>query len=243
MKSSEDWSRLGGILIAVIAFLMLAVLGPRLLGKAAGPEAEIIAALKGLEKQGFSISLPGAAAPLVSRDVHYERISVRVEPGAQRAEVLGTLDFTGTLGDTNVSSLGAEQVPFILRDGDWKPEQSAAPRLAAVVGALEARRRALEQGNAAALAPLWDLGAEDGGDGGGGSVGVGEPELETVLALKQRRYRAEAWFLRLERDEAVVTEHWHLQGDLPSRPVDQQGERRLNLLRRGEEFLFSSALR
>jgi hypothetical protein len=41
----------------------------------------------------------------------------------------------------------------------------------------------------------------------------------------------------------VVTEHWHLQGDLPSRPVDQQGQRRLDLQRRGQEFLFSSALR
>jgi hypothetical protein len=64
-----------------------------------------------------------------------------------------------------------------------------------------------------------------------------------VLTLKLRRYRVAGWFLRLERDEAVATEHWRLQGDLPTRPVDQQGERRLNLVRRGQEFLFSSALR
>lgn len=240
MKSSEDWSKLGGILIAVVAFLMVAVLGPRLLGKAAGPEAEIIAALKVLEKRGVSLSLPGIPEPLTSKDLHYDRITVRVEPGAQRAEVLATLDFTGALGGTNVSSLGVEQVFFVLRDGDWVPETLAAPRLAAVVVALEARRKALDQGDAAALARLWGAGQEDGG---GGSSGVGEPELETILALKQRRYRAEAWFLRLEREEAVATEHWHLQGDLPSRPVDQQGERRLNLLRHGEEFLFSAAVR
>jgi len=240
VKSTEDWSRLGGLLIALIAFVMLAIVGPRVLGLAAGPEAEIITALKHLEKQGLSLSLPGATAPLASKDLHYERITVRVEPGGQRAEVLATLDFTGSLGDTEVSSLGVEQVPFVLRDGDWVPEQRAAPRLTAAVEALEARRRALDQGDAAALARLWGLGEQDGG---GGSVGVGEPELETVLALKQRRYRAGAWFLRLERDEAVATEHWHLQGDLPSRPVDQRGERRLSLLRRGEEFLFSSALR
>lgn len=240
MKSSEDWSRLGGILIALMAFVMVALAGPRLLGKAAGPEAEIIAALKGLEKRGVSLALPGVPSPLTSKDLHYERITVRVEPGGQRAEVLATLDFTGALGETNVSSLGVEQVFFVHRDGDWVPETLAAPRLAAVVRALEARRRALEQGDAAALAQLWGPGEEDGG---GGSAGVGEPELDTVLALKQRRYRAEAWFLRLEREDAVATEHWRLQGDLPSRPVDQQGERRLNLLRRGEEFLFSAAVR
>ncbi|KFE64010.1 hypothetical protein [Hyalangium minutum] len=240
MKSSEDWSRLGGILIALMAFVMVALAGPRLLGMAAGPEAEIIAVLKGLEKRGVSLSLPGVPAPLTSKDLHYERITVRVEPGGQRAEVLATLDFTGALGETNVSSLGVEQVFFVLRDGDWVPETLAAPRLAAVVRALEARRRALDQGDAAALAQLWGPGEEDGG---GGSVGVGEPELDTVLALKQRRYRAEAWFLRLEREDAVATEHWRLQGDLPSRPVDQQGERHLNLLRRGEEFLFSAAVR
>jgi hypothetical protein len=242
VKSTEDWSRLGGILIAVLAFVMVAVVGPRVLGLAAGPEAEIITSLKRLEKNGFSISLPGVTAPLTSREVHYERLTVRVEPGGQRAEVLATLDFTGTLGDTNISSLGVEQVPFLLRGGDWEPEQRAAPRLAAVVEAMEARRRALDQGDAAALARLWGVGEDDGG-GGGGALGVGEPELDRVLALKQRRYRAEAWFLRLERDEAVVTEHWHLQGDLPSRPVDQQGQRRLDLQRRGQEFLFSSALR
>jgi hypothetical protein len=113
-----------------------------------------------------------------------------------------------------------------------------------VVVALEARRRALEQGDAKALSRLWGAGEPDGGArDGGGSVGVGEPELETILALKLRRYRAGAWLLRLERDEAVVTERWHLQGDLPSRPVDQRGERRLNLRRHGEEFLFSAALR
>lgn len=244
MRSTEDWSKLGGILIAALALAMLAGVGPRVLGLAAGPEAEIITVLKRQEKDGIELSLPGAAAPLKSRDVHYDRLSVRVEPGGQRAVVLATLDFTGSLGDTQISSLGVEQVPFVLQDGDWRLEGRAAPRLTAVVEALEARRRALEAGNPEALARLSISESDDGGpQGQGGSVGVGEPDLQTVLALTKRRYRAEAWFIRLERDEAVATEHWRLEGDLPSRPVDQLGERRLNLLRRGEEFLFSFALR
>jgi hypothetical protein len=228
---------------------MVAVVGPRVLGLAAGPEAEIITVLKRFEKEGVSLSLAGVATELTSRELHYERITVRVEPGGQRAAVLTTLDFTGSLGDTQVSSLGVEEVPFVLQDGDWEPERGEAPRLAAVVVALEARRRALEQGDREVLArlagPQGTEGGEDGGSEGvdGGSEGVGELNLDTVLALKKRRYRAGAWFIRLERDEAVATEHWHLQGDLPSRPVDQRGESRHRLLRDGQEFLFSSALR
>jgi hypothetical protein len=238
VKSSEDWGRLGGILIAAIALAMVALLGPRMLGLAAGPEPEIITALKSFERDGLKLSLPGLAAPLTARELHFDRITVRVEPGAQRAEALATLDFTGTLGDTEVSSLGVEQVPFVLKDGSWGPEGSAAPRLVAVVLALESRRRALEAGDLTALARLM------GPDGDAGvAVGAGDPEWEMLRALKKRRYRSDAWFIRLERDEAAATEHWHLEGDLPSRPVDQQGERKMILFRRGQEFLFSFALR
>jgi hypothetical protein len=238
VKSSEDWGRLGGILIAAVAFVMLAVVGPRVLGLAGGPEVEIITALKRTEGDGLSLALPGLATPLTSRQHHFDRITVRVEPGGKRAEALATLDFTGALGDTEVSSLGVEQVPFVFQDGDWVPEGRAAPRLAAVVAALETRRRALDTGDTETLARL------SGPEGDGGrSVGVGGPELDTLLALERRRYRAAAWFIRLERDEAEATEHWRLEGDLPSRPVDQRGQQKLILLRHGEEFLFSSALR
>jgi hypothetical protein len=236
VRSSEDWSRLGGVFIAVLAFVAVAVLAPRLLGIAAGPEPEIITALKETEQDGLELSLPGIAAPLESNKHYFARITVRVEPGGKRAEALATLDFVGTLGDTDVSSLGVEAVPFVLKDGRWEPEGLATPRLAAVVTALEARRRALDAGDMAALARL----VAPAGDAGGG--GVGGPELEALLALERRRYRSGMWFIRLERDEAVVTEHWRLEGILPDRPVDQQGTRSLILRREGEEFLFSPAL-
>ncbi|WP_224373083.1 hypothetical protein [Hyalangium versicolor] len=244
MKSSEDWSRLGGILIAAIAFILLVVVGPRMLGFAAGPEPEIITELKSLERDGVKFLVPGLPAPLTSREAVFDRITVQLEPGGQRAMALATLDFTGSVGDTEVSSLGVEEIPFVLRDGTWGPEGRVAPRLAAVVGALEARRRALDAGDGEALARL-SLPPE--GDAGGGeangSVRVGELDLDTLRALQRRRYRADAWFIRLERDEAMVTEDWHLEGDLPSRPLSQQGKSRLILQRRGQEFLFSAALR
>lgn len=244
MRTSEDWSRLGGVLIAAFAVTGVLVVAPRLLGKAAGPEPEIITELKSRERDGLKLSLPGLPAPLSSREAFFDRITVRVEPGAQKAQALATLDFTGSMGETEVSSLGVEEIPFVLKSGNWEPEGKVAPRLAAVVQALEARRRALDTADAEALARLM---APPGGDAGAseaqGSVRVGDLDLESLRALKRRRYRADAWFIRLERDEAVATEHWHLEGDLPSRPVNQQGESRLILHRRGEEFLFSPALR
>lgn len=239
MRTSEDWSRLGGILIFTLALgLALAMLGPRLLGKAAGPETEIITFLKGTEQESLSLSLAGIPTPLTGRQHRFALITVRTEPGGQRAEALATLDFTGTLGATKVSSLGVERVPFILKSGEWVPEGQVVPRLAAVVAALEARRQALEAGDLAALARL----AAPAGADGGGTVEVGGPELDALRELQQRRYRVEAWYLRLERDEAVVSEHWRLEGVLPSRPVDQRGERQLILIRRGEEFFFSPSL-
>jgi hypothetical protein len=57
--------------------------------------------------------------------------------------------------------------------------------------------------------------------------------------VQQRGYGVEAWFVRLERDEATVGERWVLRGQGPRGPVELRGERRLRLERRGEEFFFS----
>ncbi|MFY0565337.1 hypothetical protein ACN28E_16030 [Archangium lansingense] len=236
MRSSEDWSRLGGVLIIVLASsAAMVVLVPRLLGVAAGPEAEIITFLKGTEREGLSMTLPGVEEPLESQKHHFARITVNVEPGGERAVAWATLDFDGQLGRTEISSLGVERVPFVLRGREWVPEGLAAPRLAAVVRALELRRRALEAGNREALAGLLAPGLES-------TTGGGEAELARVLDLQKRRYRAERWLLRLERDEAVASEEWRLEGQLPSRPVDEKGQRRFSLIRNREEFLFSSSL-
>jgi hypothetical protein len=236
VRSSADWSRLGGMLIIGLALgATLLVLVPRLLGAAAGPEAEIITALKSTERQGLELALPGVRERLVAREHHFARITVNVEPGGQRAVAWATLDFTGRLGRTEVGSLGVERVPFVFRERTWVPEGLPAPQLAAVVGRLEARRRALEAGSVQGLEALRAPGAVADG-------GAEAEELEKVLSLQRRRYQAEAWYLRLERDEVVVSETWRLEGVLPSRPVDERGQRRLSLIRSGEEFLFSPGL-
>ncbi|MCP3103830.1 hypothetical protein LZ198_33620 [Myxococcus sp. K15C18031901] len=233
MRSTQEWSRLGGLVIAGLAVVAAcAVLIPRLLGFAAGPEAEVITALKEAESQGVSLALPGVTRPLTSQKVRFARITVVVAPDRKSAEALATLDFEGTLGETRVGTAGVERVPFVYRDGGWHPRTSVAPRLVAVVSALEARRRGLEAADAESLARL----------AGPGIPGVGGPEWTELKSTRGRVYRAEAWYIRLEREDAVVTEHWRLQGSLPSRPVDTRGQRALSLTLHGDEFLFSPGL-
>jgi hypothetical protein len=236
VSQSDAWSRLGGVLIALLAAAAAGVvLVPRWLGVAAGPEAEIITYLKTTERDGVSLALPGVGEPLESQAHHFARITVNVDPEGERAVAWATLDLRGRLGSTEVSSLGVERVPFVRHGRDWVPEGLIAPRLAAVVRALELRRAALEAGSRERLAALLAPEAPAGG-------GEGESELARLMELQRRRYRAEAWFLRLERDDAVATEAWRMEGQLPSRPVDERGQRRLSLVRSGEEFFFSPGL-
>ncbi|ATB46456.1 hypothetical protein [Corallococcus macrosporus] len=233
MSTTQDWSRFGGGLIVFLALgATLALFIPRFLGAAAGPELEIITALKETESSSLWLPVRGAPQPLKSQKHRFARITVNVAPGGQRAEAHATLDFEGTLGDTRVGTAGVERVPFVVRGGKWVPETTAAPRLQAVVTALESRRRALQAADAEGLERL----------AGPDTPGPGGPEWARLRQVRARAYQVEAWYVRLERDDAVVTEHWRLRGALPAKPVDTRGERRLLLSFSGDEFLFSPSL-
>lgn len=222
----RELQKAGGLAIAVAIFAGLAwVWAPRLLGKAAGPDTELITYLKVLERDGME--LPVLGGTLESTKVHFQRLTVTVDASGRRAVVLGTLDFTGKLGMTEVSSLGVEKIAFVLQGVDWKPEGTVAPRLVAVVTALEARRRALEAGNRAALGAL-SLQAD---------AGLGD-EAEQWLALLERKLKVDAWFIRLERDEVQVSEQYRLDGFGRDRPFRSAGPRRLDLRAAGGQFFF-----
>lgn len=190
-----------------------AVLFPRFLSFAGGPENDIITELKRAERTG--LELPVAGRTLRGAAVQYQRLSVIVEPSGERATVTGTLDFTGSLGDTKVSSLGLERIPFVKTLGGWQPLDGFAPRLQAIALALEHRRAGLESG--ALLTPA---------DGGPPS-----PELARLAAMTHRVYSARAWYIRSEREEVTVSEDYRLQGAQPDRPVDEAGTTRLSLER------------
>jgi hypothetical protein len=62
-----------------------------------------------------------------------------------------------------------------------------------------------------------------------------------VASSPKPRYRVTAWYIRLDRDGALVTEEYQTgAGDGPVR--EEKGTRRLTLERRGSEFLFSGSL-
>lgn len=204
-------SRALGFLAATAALVLaVAVLGPRLLGVAAGPETELVSRLKNLERAG--LDLPVAGGTLHAAQLSFQRISVVVDADGLGATVTSTLDLTGNFerpGEplrTKVSSLGLERARYRYRDDAWAPESSDAPRLVGILAALEARRASLNRPELAA-------------DAG----------LESLAGMTHRVYTSEAWFIRSEREDVTVSEDYRLEGSRPERPVDEKGTRRLSL--------------
>jgi hypothetical protein len=224
---SDELKRLAAFgLAAALVFTVIVLSLPRLLGAAAGPEVEILTVLKTAEASGLELEVGGGT--LVSTKAGFQRISVAVT--GKEALVTATLDFDGAVGETQVSSLGAERVPFKLDGSEWVPQAGFAPRLGGIVRALQARRAALEHGEVASLCS----GRADAGE---------SSDLEALLRVGKRKLTAERWLIRSERDEVLVTEEWRLKGELPERPVDDRGSRRLKLqVDPGGEFCFPEGL-
>ncbi len=219
------------LFVAVLAVgAALVVLGPRLLGLAAGPEAELVTLLKTSERRDLTLEVPGARAPLRARRHEYQRLSVWLEPDGEVAQVAATLQLEGRLGDVDVSSIGVEQIAFRRDGSDWVPVKGLAPNLVAVLGALERRRQALSPLSLPRLRPLLPPDAGLFIPAGG--------DLALLEALRGAQYTARSWYIRIDRDSAQVAEDYRLVGTLPDRPVDQIGTRRLDLVRANSEFYF-----
>jgi hypothetical protein len=207
--SPEGQKVLGFVAATAALGLLVAVFGQRVLGVAAGPENELITQLKRLEAPGTVFD---ERTRLVGAKVSYQRLSVTIDESGQRATVTGTLDFTGTVGGaTAVGSLGLEKVRFERRDDAWHLVDGPAPRLMAILRALERRRAALQAG----VIPE--------------APGLDVERAEVFRRLQQRVFTVDAWFIRSEREGVEVAEDFRLTGALPERPVDEKGTRRLSL--------------
>lgn len=230
LRPAFSFRAVGLIALSVLLLAGLAHFLPRLWLFAAGEETEIITALKRAERRDLRLKVPGSQEELVARKVRFDRMQIHLQPDG-RAVVNATVDFEGRFGQIEVSSLGFERVPLRRSGLSWEPERGLLPRLAAAVGALEERRKAIERGDRQALARLAE--SMDGG---------ADAELESVLAVRDRRYQVGAWYVRSERQEVLVTEEYRLTGFTKDRPVDEKGSRRLRLLPLGEGFIFSQGL-
>jgi hypothetical protein len=171
------------------------------------PEERARAALARTEVQGFSAVL----APWGE---------LRVEPGAARwtavtvgdgDAVFAHLSAQGRAGAIPFSYIGTER-PSLRCEGDDCLVPDPAPRLRGVLTALHARRAALAAGG---------TGLE--------ALAAGPYEVSEVAASAARP--CAAWFIRVDREEAVVGE------------ADDAGrQRRLVLAQRGDRWAFTSGL-
>lgn len=230
-------TRFIAVLLSVVAVGVLLALGAqKLFGAAAGADAELITRLKQSEKSGLSLPIPGAADPLVARSHRYDRFTPWLDPGSGALMMDTTLEFSGRLGRVEVGGFTSEKLVFRQVDGDWEPVEGYAPSLTAVVKALQARRAAVEQLDLRRLDALrLEAGTRP-------APALDGQELQFLAQLRNRSYNVKAWYIRAEPDEAIVTEDYRLTGDLPDRPVDHQGSRRLTLKRSGGEFFFSPGI-
>jgi len=230
-------ARFLAVLLAVVSLGVLLALGARkLFGAAAGVDAELITRLKQSERSGLSLPIPGADEPLLAGSHRYDRFTPWMDLESGTVMLDTTLDFTGKLGEVEVGGFTSEKLVFREVDGDWEPEEGYAPSLTAVVKVLQARYAALQQLDLAALEALR------AGAGTTPAPALDTQELQFLAQLRNRSYKVKAWYIRAEPDEAVVTEDYRLTGDLPERPVDHRGSRRLKLKRFGREFFFSPGI-
>lgn len=232
--------RFAGLLLVSGAIALCAgVLVTRVFKLSANPEPELIGILAATEKDGLSEPVPGTSPGtswmLVSQKHHFDRATVQMSEDGLHATAIATLDFTGKVGDIPVSSLGLERVRFQRTSEGWKLDGPPAPVLGAVVRALELRREALLHKDVKALAALLL-------DARGKIPLEQERGLTEMLAMRDLQLDIKGWFIRSERDAVLVTEEYRLQGDTPDRPVDEEGRRRLVLIREGGRLLFDGAL-
>lgn len=228
--SGGGFRTLGGALVLVAVVVALGLLVARLGSGAGGAEGQVLSELHALAKEGLRVPVSGTETPLVGSRVRLGVTTVLMEEGGERAIAVALLDFTGRLGSTEVSSLGYERVPFVRSRGGWVPEHGPAPRLAASVAALEARRRAVEAGDLGALEALQDA---------DGPPPTAVREVQDLLTLQRRRYEVRSWILRSEREEVLVAEHFRLTGDGREAPVDRLGLRNLRLVPENGNLTFS----
>jgi hypothetical protein len=202
----------------------LTVVGPRLIGAAAGPEVEIITALKLLERKGIDFPIEGGELRLGT--LNFQRISVVVDPNARRATVTCTLDLIGRFvrgggsEQTRISSLGLERMEFSKDASGWAPNAPVLPRLAGIIERLEQRR--------------IDVSAK------GESADPAWAELALIRDAAARRLTSEVWLIRSEREHVLVSEDYRLRAETRDRPVDRKGTRQMVLVEAQNRFRFEN---
>lgn len=151
------------------------------------PEERARAALARSEAEGYQAELPGGGRVVVAPATSRWNAPTVAAGERGRIAVFAQLSTEGRMDGTPFSYLGTERVQVACDGEACRIEGDPAPRLSGVLAALRARRLALAAGGG--------LGAQGG---------VPEPAADEVRRAAQRP--CAAWFIRVDRDEAVVGE-------------------------------------
>jgi len=180
----------------------------------ASPTEKARAAIAEAAGAGIEIPLTGGRILEIPAG-KLEAVAVDAGPGTRNAfDAFGQLSLAGRIDGVPVSYVGNER--FRIRCGrTCRIDGPMAPRLAAVVEALVARRDALAAGDPAALAALAST----------------EPRIDPEGMRAAADREVAGWFIRVEGDEAVVGE---------ASPDGKQ--KRLQLVRAGDAWRFASGL-
>jgi hypothetical protein len=178
---------------------------------AAQPDGEAVTTLKRIESNGLELPVDGGT--LFGNVLHFQRIQVSTDAN-QLTRVNCTLDFEGqfvsnqSAETTNVSSLGLEQVDF----AEGKTDRvSALPKLTAIVGALDDRRRNINSNRS------------------------NEFKNMTAVHLKSQH-----WYIRSERDRVDVTEDAFVSGQTLEKPIAERITKQLTLIWRDGGITFEN---
>ncbi len=200
-----------------------------------GPSWAINRALDEISEAGIQDKAEGT-------DLQFRFVSRTMEVEGDEATVFARGEASGFLQGVRTECICVEAIPFVRAEGGWSVDGFPLARLAAVSAALDARHKAFENRDVDAYRALAHADYGDDPD----SLRDLRARLETVLAdVGDEPVRQEilARTMRVERNEAIVTERWRLSfGEDDAGEEAVEGRARYVLVPTDDGWRFTSGL-
>ena len=199
MACSRRLTPLALLLVALGATTSMSACGG--CAKFVGPEGEIAQYLAVQpEAEGARFAIPGGAEVVLSQ-VRFDHVLVK--PEGEGLTAVAQVDAEGTYaGEAKVSYIGLERVPFVRKDGRWRPRGALLPALQDVGALLVARRAAHDARDPAAMERLVAKAWSDETTGREAALAA----MKDRLSAGQVAAKPRSWIVRVERERSEVLE-------------------------------------